>query len=494
MNNPSKAVQLLQTSTIPYLKDLATLPRYDRSLIRTGIVHFGPGAFHRAHQAAYAEDILTLDPRWGITGISLRSSGVRDALREQDYLYLLALLGRSTEYRVIGSLQEILVAPEDPQAVIARLVQPDVRVVSSTITEKGYCLTPTGELDTTRPEIQHDLQNLHAPRSALGFMCAALQQRREQGIAAFVPLSCDNMADNGRRVRTAMLSFAQEIDADFGKWMADEVSFPCTMVDSITPATVDSLREKVVRDLGIRDAWPIQREPFTQWVIEDAFGDDRPPWEDVGVTMTSDVRPFENAKLRLLNGAHSSLAYLGLLVGYDSVAEAMRDARLVDYLRSMMADEICPTLPAVDGLNLTEYCDSILERFENPNVHYQLAQIAWDGSQKIPFRLLMTIADNLRAGRSTTRLLLAVTAWMRLVRRSAALNAEHNDPLRDELFEIASRCNGDAKYDVEQLLSLRQMFTDELVANPGFFAGLVGAYKALGDAEAADVYRAIALA
>ena len=481
----------LSASTLNTLPATVGVPAYDRAAISTGIVHLGPGAFHRAHQAAYAEDVLSLDPAWGICGVSLRSTGVRDALQDQDNLYTLALLGESTSYRIIGSIHEMLVAPEDPDAVLERLTRPSTHVVSSTITEKGYCLTPDGDLDTVRDEIVHDFSNPQQPVSAPGYLCEALRRRRESGVAPFVPLSCDNMADNGKRVRNALLQFAGQTDQELQKWIADEVSFPCTMVDSITPATDDALRDRVASDLGLRDAWPIQREPFTQWVIEDAFNTPRPPWEDVGATMPTDVRGFEEAKLRLLNGTHSSLAYLGSLAGHETVAEAMQDGRLVAYLRTMMAEEICTSLTAPAGLDLAEYSQSILQRFANPNIRYMLGQIAWDGSQKIPFRLLMTIADNLKAGRSTRRLMLAVAAWMKFVRRVAVDNSEHVDPLKKELFDIAARCNGDARNDVERFLTLRQIFTEDLTTLPGFTDGLVAAYTAIANAEAADIYAAI---
>lgn len=481
----------LSASTLDTLPATVGVPAYDRAAISCGIVHFGPGAFHRAHQAAFTEDVLSLDPAWGICGVSLRSTGVRDALRDQDNLYTLALLGESTSYRIIGSIHEMLVAPEDPEAIIERLTRPSTHVVSSTITEKGYCLTPEGDLNTARDEIVHDFSNPQQPVSAPGYLCEALRRRREKGVAPFVPLSCDNMADNGKRVRNALLQFAGHTNPELAKWIADEVSFPCTMVDSITPATDDALRDRVASDLGLRDAWPIQREPFTQWVIEDSFNMPRPPWEDVGVTMTNDVRAFEEAKLRLLNGAHSSLAYLGSLTGYETVAEAMQDSRLVAYLRAMMAEEICTSLTAPAGLDLAEYSESILQRFENSNIRYLLGQIVLDGSQKIPFRLLMTVADNLKAGRPTRRLLLAVAAWMKFVRRVAADNSEHVDPLKTELFAIAAQCNGDALNDVGRFLTLRQMFTEDLTTLPGFTNALVAAYTAIGNAEAADIYAAI---
>lgn len=484
-------VSRLNTNALDTLPATVSVPAYDRAAVSTGIVHFGPGAFHRAHQAAYIEDVLSLDPAWGICGVSFRSSGVRNALRDQDNLYTLALLGESTSYRIIGSLHEMLVAPKDPEAILERLTRPSTHVLSSTITEKGYCLTPDGDLDTARDEIIHDFSNPQQPVSAPGYLCEALRRRRASAIAPFVPLSCDNMADNGKRVRNALLQFAGQMDPELQKWIADEVSFPCTMVDSITPATDDALRDRVASDLGLRDAWPIQREPFTQWVIEDAFNTPRPPWEDVGATMTTDVSAFEEAKLRLLNGAHSSLAYLGSLAGHETVAEAMQDSRLVAYLRAMMAEEISTSLTAPAGLDLAEYSESILQRFENPNIRYMLGQIAWDSSQKIPFRLLMTIADNLKAGRPTRFLMLAVAAWMKLVCRTAADNSEHVDPLKTELFAIAAQCNGDARNDVGRFLALRQMFTEDLTQLPGFIDGLVAGYTATANGEAADIYAAV---
>ena len=463
--------------------NLVSRPRYDRTAVSFGVLHLGPGAFHRSHQAAYLDTVLNTDSRWGICGVSLRSAGVRNALRAQDYLYTLALTGESTSYRVIGSVREVLVAPENPQAVVSRLAHRDLHIVTSTITEKGYCLTPQGDLDVKRSEIDHDLQEPHAPQSAVGFICAALNRRRKSNIEPFAVVPCDNMSDNGRRVQNAVLQFARETDPELARWIGDEVQFPCTMVDSITPATDDALRQRVQADLGVTDLWPVRRERFSQWVVEDSFKTPRPDWESAGVVMTGDVRPFEEAKIRLLNGAHSALAYLGSLAGYETVAEAMRDAGLADFLRQMMTNEIFVSFSAPDGFDKSAYAEAILERFRNPNIGYELAQITWDGSQKIPFRLLNTIADNLKYGNPTESLMLAVAAWMKFVRRVASAGAQHTDPLRDELFAIAGRCNGEAANDVNMFLALKPMFGEEVTLLEGFRERLVMAYDDLGSAN-----------
>ena len=350
--------------------NLVSRPCYDRTAVSFGVLHLGPGAFHRGHQAAYLDTVLNTDSRWGICGVSLRSAGVRNALRAQDYLYTLALTGESTSYRVIGSVREVLVAPENPQAVVSRLAHRDLHIVTSTITEKGYCLTPQGDLDVKRSEIDHDLQEPHAPQSAVGFICAALNRRRKSNIEPFAVVPCDNMSDNGRRVQNAVLQFARETDPELARWIGDEVQFPCTMVDSITPATDDALRQRVQADLGVTDLWPVRREPFSQWIVEDSFKTPRPDWESAGVVMTGDVRPFEEAKIRLLNGAHSALAYLGSLAGYETVAEAMCDAELADFLRQMMTNEISVSFSAPDGFDKSAYVEAILERFRNPNIGY----------------------------------------------------------------------------------------------------------------------------
>ncbi len=449
---------------------------YDVGNTGIGIVHIGPGAFHRAHQAVFTEDALAHGGDWRICGVQMRSSGVRDALRPQDYRYTLVIRDVQSSTRVIHALAEILVASEDVGAVVERMAAPTTHVVTMTITEKGYCLTPEGELDTARPEIVADLENLDAPQSAIGLIVAALARRRDAGHADVTVISCDNVSGNGRLLEAAVLAFAARIDASLADWIRKHIAFPCTMVDSITPATDDSLRDYVARTAGYEDAMPVSREAFSQWVIEDRFSGPRPAWDRAGVTFTDDVELFETAKIRLLNGAHSTLAYAGMLAGHETVRDAVTDESLHDFTRAMMLDEICPTLRDSEQLDLPAYCDEILQRFRNPNIEYRLAQIAWDGSQKVRFRLFATIADNLAAGRPCPRLVYAVAAWLFFVRRCHDGGTPMTDPLRDELLAIAAQCDGTGAHDVPRFLAHEHLFTDALTGSRAFAGLLASAY------------------
>jgi fructuronate reductase len=455
------------------------LPAYDRDKVTVGVVHFGPGAFHRAHQAFYFDQLLAKDPRWGLCAVSLKSPGVRDALQPQDGLYTLAQLDAETTFRVVGSILEVLVAPEDPPSVFARLSAPTTRMVTLTVTEKGYCLTGDGKLDVSHPDIVHDLAHPREPVSAVGYIVEGLRRRHQAGLPPYAVVACDNLADNGWRLKAAVVAFAESVDPALAAWIQAEGRFPRTMVDSITPATDDALRARVEAATGLSDAWPIQREAFTQWVVEDLLGPDAPDLASVGVTLTDDVRGFERAKLRLLNGVHSTIAYAGLLKGHETVFEAISDPALAKIAEDLMVQDIIPTLTAPRGLDLLAYGQAILGRFRNPEIRHLLSQIAWDGSQKLPFRILGTVADALEAGRSVDRLALPLAAWMHFVRRRAAEGAKIVDPLADRLVETAAACTGDAKADVAQFLKLEPVFSRNLAGNATFVAALEKAYAEL---------------
>lgn len=456
------------------------LPAYDRDKVTIGVVHFGPGAFHRAHQAYYFDQLLAQDPRWGICAVSLKSPGVRDALAPQDGLYTLAQLDAETTFRVIGSILEVLVAPEDPPSVFARLAAPTTRMVTLTVTEKGYCLTGDGKLDIAHPDIVHDLANPGAPISAVGYLVEGLRRRFLAGLPPYAVVACDNLADNGWRLKAAVVAFAETVDPVLAGWIEGEGRFPRTMVDSITPATDDALRGRIEAATGLSDAWPIQREAFTQWVIEDVLADDAPDLASVGVTLTDDVRGFERAKLRLLNGVHSTIAYAGLLKGHETVFEAISDPALAQIAEDLMVQDIIPTLTAPRGLDLTAYAQAILARFRNPEIRHLLSQIAWDGSQKLPFRILGTVNDALEAGRPVDRLALPLAAWMHFIRRRAASREKIVDPLADRLVETAAACTGDARADVAAFLKLDPVFGRDLVGNAVFVTALEKAYGELG--------------
>lgn len=454
-------------------------PSYAVDSTGIGIVHIGPGAFHRAHQAVFTEDALSFGGDWRICGVQMRSSGVRDALRPQDFRYTLAILDEESSTRVVHALADILVAAEDIDAVIERMAAPTTHIISLTITEKGYCLTPSGELDRARADIVADLKSPDKPQSAIGLLTAALNRRRQNNLHDLTIISCDNLSDNGRLLEAAVHQFAESIDPSLREWIDDNVAFPSTMVDSITPATDDTLRRRVAESAGYEDAMPVSRESFSQWVIENRFSGPRPAWENVGVTFTDDVSLFETAKIRLLNGAHSALSYVGMLAGHGSVREAVADPDLENYVRTMMREEICPTLKQSADIDLTGYCEDILQRFRNPEIDYRLSQIAWDGSQKVRFRLFASIADNLKAARSSSRLIFAVAAWLHFVLRCFRDGTDMTDPLKSELLALAARCNGEAEHDVRHFLEFPGLFTAELRTDSDFAHQLAAAYGSI---------------
>jgi fructuronate reductase len=476
---PVSPEDFLSPAHLGQLRPEVRRPAYERGTLPPGMVHFGPGAFHRVHQAWCADELLTGDPRWSIAAVSLRNPDVRNALQPQGGLYTLATLDQTVSYRVIGSLQELLVAPEDPRRVLSRLAAPTTHVVTITVTEKGYCLDAAGALDTGHTDIQRDLEHPEAPRSLIGYLVEGLRLRQEAGLRALTVISCDNMVDNGARLGRAVRQLAQLRDPGLARWIEDNTHFPRTMVDSITPATTDALRERVAEATGVQDRWPVQRESFLQWVLEDELGANGPDWARAGVTITDDVPAYDRAKLRLLNGAHSTLAYLGLLAGHETVAQAMQDEPLASFIATLMREDVRPTLRAPRGLDLSAYIDAILRRFRNPAIRHALTQIASDGSQKLPFRLMGTIVDNLEAGHRIDRLCVAVAAWMHFVRRQAARGERVADPLAARLFEIGQACQNRSMLDLPRFFALQSVFPAPLVQAAPFTHALAQAYDAL---------------
>lgn len=468
---------------------LATLPAsirrpsYDRGSVTAGIVHLGIGAFHRAHQAVYTDDILGRDPGWGIVGASLRSAGTRDALEPQDGLYTLAVRsGEGEALRIVGSIGQVLVAPEDPQALLARMSDPRVRIVSLTVTEKGYCHDPaTGKLNEDHPDIVSDLANPSAPASAPGFIVEALRRRREAGIPPFTVLTCDNLPSNGRVAKKVIDRFARLRDPDLGAYVEAEALCPSTMVDRIVPATTDSDRAEIAEAAGLSDAWPVVTEPFTQWVIEDRFAAGRPAWDEAGAEFVADVEPYEHMKLRLLNGSHSLMAYLGYLAGFETISQAIADPGFARLVGGFMDEEVTPTLAVPPGADVTAYKRALLERFGNPALKHRTWQIAMDGSQKLPQRLLATVRDRLKTGAPIDRLALGVAAWMRYVAGTdeAGREIDVRDPMADRLCEIARSAGPDADRLTPALLGVREVFGSDLPADPRFTGPLRTALQRL---------------
>ena len=403
----------LNDANLTHLPGDVARPRYDRSNVRTGIVHLGLGAFHRAHQAAFTDDCLNAgETGWGIAAASLRSPDTRDALLPQDGLYTLALRENADQaLRVIGAITQTFVAPEDPGALLAAMADPAVRIVSLTVTEKGYTANiADGDLRLDDPGVQHDLAHPHRPQTTLGFVAQALVMRRAAGIKPFTLLSCDNLPDNGHFLHTVLAQFATSRDPDFGRYVRDEVACPSCMVDRIVPATTDADRDMVAARLGMQDACPVVAEPFFQWVIEDRFPSGRPEWERAGAVFATAVGPYEAMKLRLLNGAHTTIAAMGRISGHATVADAFGNPVIRAFIAAYWA-EVAPTI--APGTDVAGYTARLLTRFDNTALHHKTAQIATDGSLKVPQRIVAPLRDLMAMGRPTPMLCFALAAWIR---------------------------------------------------------------------------------
>lgn len=394
------------------IADRVATPNYDRDRVAIGIIHFGPGAFFRAHQAVYTDDALAKSGGdWGICAVSLNSAGVRDKLAPQDGLYTLAIRDKAPFSRVIGSVKKVLFAGDDADEIMRLLCSAPVRFVTLTITEKGYALDGTGQLDEANPMVSADVANPAQPVSAMGYIVRASKLRREAGLEPLCVISCDNLPNNGDKLRRACAQLAEIMEPDglLSSHIRRAMRFPNTMVDSITPATDASILERTEDELGVHDEGAVQREHFTQWVIEDDLPVDRPDWAGAGATITPNVRAYEHVKLRILNGAHSSLTYLGLLLGHESVSQAASDPVLRKFVDEMIREETIPTIKAPQGLDLINYWTATLARFDNPHIVHRLEQISHDGSQKIPVRVLPIISHH---GLSARRKIRVVAAWI----------------------------------------------------------------------------------
>jgi len=460
-----------------------------------GMVHVGVGAFHRAHVAAYVDDVLQFDPSWGIIGASLRKPDTRAALAPQDFLYThVARDGSGSRMRVIGSLLDVMDASQQRAALLAAMTDPRIRIVTLTITEKGYAHDPaTGQLDPHHPDIQNDLAHPDAPMSAIGILAQALKLRFTRGIDPLTVLCCDNLPANGEVTARVVQAFAMLRDKRLADHIARDVAFPSCMVDRIVPATTAEDRRMVLEQTGFEDAWPVVTEPFSQWVIEDRFCNGRPEFERVGVQMVADVKPHEMMKLRMLNGSHSTLAYLGYLAGHEYVNDTVADPAFRKIIHELMTQEVMPMLPESLG-DLTSYRDQLLQRFANPALKHRTWQIAMDGSQKLPQRLLGTIRERLAKGLPVTRLALGVAGWMRYVtgidEKGRAI--EVKDPMAARLRGIADVAGRDAKQLARGLLSVKEIFGEDLQQNTAFSAVLAQHVSSLFEQGAAATVRNIA--
>lgn len=447
-----------------------------------GILHFGIGAFHRAHQAVYTADAAaaTGENRWGICGVTQRSADVAEQLLPQDGLY--GLLVRSPDgnrLRVVGSVRDVVFPPDRPGALDARFDDPAVTVITLTITEKGYSRDGGGRLDLTDPLVASDIAG-GTPRSAVGRLVRGLQTRARGSGAPVTVLCCDNLTANGRVLARLVMDFCAALPGSEGEalaaWIAGNVTFPCTMVDRIVPATAAADRTAAQSLLGLADEGLVVAEPFTQWVIEDDFAADRPAWERAGAQLTKDVAPYETMKLRILNGSHSTLAYTGALKGYATIVETVADESVLSVARQLIADDVIPVLEPPDGTDLPAYGAAVLGRFANPALAHRTTQIAMDGSQKLPLRLLGTVRDNLKLGRHARFATYGVGAWMAYVASPVARNGMAlpvDDPLADRLTGLARGVSDPARV-VDALLGVAEVFGEDLPAQDWFRAELVG--------------------
>ena len=423
-------------------------PTYDRTQVRTGIVHIGVGGFHRAHEAAYLDQLMNegkaLD--WGVSGVGLLTQDrhMQEVMSAQDCLYTLVIKhpDGSLHPRVVGSIIQYLFAPDDPEAVLELMADPGTRMVSLTVTEGGYLAHPvTGEFDADDPAIQNDLRPGSTPSTSAGFITEALSRRRDRRVPPFTVVSCDNIPGNGQVAHKMISAFARLKDPELADWVDREVTFPNSMVDRITPVTTEADRSLLAEQFGVEDAWPVVCEPFTQWALEDNFRNGRPPFEDVGVQLVKDVEPYELMKLRLLNASHQALCYLGYLAGYRYAHEVCQDPLFTKFLLGYMDQEATPTLAPVPGVDLEAYKHQLIERFANPEIRDTLARLCAESSDRIPKWLLPVIRQQLASGGEIRRSALVVAAWARYAegQDEQGQPIEVVDRLREQLIETARR-------------------------------------------------------
>ena len=454
----------LSTENLARLAPGVAVPSYARDQVRVGVVHLGVGGFHRAHEAMYLDRLMNAGSalEWGICGVGVLPGDRRmaEALAAQDHLYTLVVKhpDGTLEPRVIGSIVDYLLAPDDPHAVIERMADPATRIVSLTVTEGGYNIhAVTGAFDAENPLVRRDLQRGAVPATTFGLVTEALVRRRSRGLAPFTVLSCDNIQGNGDVARRAFAAFAGLREPALGEWVEREVSFPNSMVDRITPVTTDDDRAELARRFGVEDRWPVVCEPFTQWVAEDRFAA-RPPLEDAGVQLVADVEPYELMKLRLLNAGHQALCYFGYLSGYRLVHEAAQDPLFASFLLAYMESEATPTLKPVPGIDLRAYQVTLVERFSNGQVRDTIARLCAESSDRIPKWVLPVIRHNLATGGSVTLAAAVVASWARY----AEGVDEDGNPIQvvDRLAGAVTAAAREQRGDPLAFLRNRELFGD----------------------------------
>ena len=473
----------LSAQALQQFDDTVQVPNYDRGDITVGIVHFGVGGFHRAHQAMYVDRLLRRGQArdWGICGVGVLPGDrrMKDALDAQDGLYTLALRhpDGTWDVSVIGSIVDYLLAPDDPEAVIEKIAAETTRIVSLTITEGGYNFThDTGEFDAENPDVVHDLTDGAVPRTTFGLVVEALSRRRARGLPSPTIMSCDNIQGNGDVARRMFLAYAELKDPDLAEWMRAETSFPNSMVDRITPVTTPEVTEALSSRFGVDDRWPVAAEPFTSWVLEDAFPLGRPAFEDVGVQVVDDVEPYELMKLRLLNASHQGLCYFGYLAGYRLVHDVAQDPLFADFLLAYMDDEATPTLAPVPGVDLDEFKRTLIERFSNPEIRDTVARLCAESSDRIPKWLLPVIRENLLADRHIRLSAAIVASWARYAEGvdEDGQPIDVVDQLKDSLVPIARSQHENPTAFIEN----RSVFGD-LADNPRFVTAYLWALDSL---------------
>lgn len=408
----------LQQNNIAKVAEKLPCPTYNKQQLKTGIVHIGVGGFHRSHQAYYIHQLLEKHDvaDWAICGVGLREAdrNIANVLAAQDCYYTLVTQypnGKVTS-EIIGAIREYLFALETPQLVINKMAHPDTKIVSLTVTEGGYNFNPTtGNFNFENPDIQHELAHPDEPKTIYGYLVAALEKRRANGLPPFTILSCDNIQHNGDVARKMVLAFAKKKNAGLADWIEKKVSFPNTMVDRITPATTPKIINYLEKEYELKDEWPVVCEPFIQWVIEDNFSNGRPPLEKLGVQFVPDVTPYEKMKIRLLNAGHSVLGITGAIHGYPTIDACMGDPVFAQFMRQFMDEEVTPILGQIEGVDLEKYKDSLAERFANPNIKDSLSRICSESAAKLPKFLIPTLRENLNNGGRIQYATFILAAW-----------------------------------------------------------------------------------
>lgn len=457
-------------------------PPYERTSLKPRLFHIGFGAFAKAHISVFHDEMLRqTGSDWGMVVARLHS-GAEDLgeLARADHLFTVGELSDTDiALRQVGAVIKTLHPARDGvRALVGQIADPDLAVITLTITEKGYCLAG-GQLDLEHDGIIADLENPETPRTAIGLIAEGLRRRKAAGLGGLTILSCDNLPSNGKLCRDALLAFAAQQDLNLETWIAETCRFPCSMVDRITPAMTDASHEKLAAALGVPDPNGILCEPFRQWVIEDTFAAARPAWDLAGAAFVENVAPYEEMKLRMLNGSHSFLAYLGALAGKETIADCMADPVFKQAAYALMMNEQAPTLDVLQGYDIAAYADELIARFSNTALRHKTTQIAADGSQKLPQRLLNAVRKHLETGRPWPLTALSIAGWMRYCRGVSQTGAPLplNDPLADRIRALASGPDGDDL--VLNMLSLTEVFAPDLPADPEFVATVTAANSAL---------------